>query len=96
MHSGNLFLKNFKVKNQFEDCLDKLVKQNLEVMSSIKELKLQYKEIAAFQTRNIPHLGHEKIISKLLEVCDHVVINPVIGPKKGDIKLNVLQRFLSI
>ena len=61
--------------------MDKLVKQNL-IMSSVKEQKTAVQEIAAFQTNNIPHLDPEKIISKLLEVCDHVVINPVIRPKK--------------
>ena len=41
--------------------------------------------------------SYEKIIEHMLEVCDHVVINPVIGPKKsGDVKLEVLELILSL
>jgi sulfate adenylyltransferase len=56
-------------------------------------LKEKFSNIGAFQTRNIPHFGHELILQRLLEICDHVVINPVIGPKKsGDIKVECLKR----
>ena len=59
----------------------------------IFKLKKKRKIIGAFQTRNIPHLGHEKIIKKLLNECDYVVINPVIGPKKnGDVRPEVLKK----
>ena len=55
------------------------------------ELKDKFKNIGAFQTRNIPHLGHEKIIEVMLENCDAVVINPIIGPKKqGDVNTQKL------
>lgn len=57
----------------------------------IKDLKKKFSKICAFQTRNIPHLGHEKIIQRLLLKFDHVVINPVLGPKKeGDINYKLL------
>ena len=47
----------------------------LETKSKISELKDKFKNLGAFQTRNIPHLGHEKIIEVMLEKCDAVVIN---------------------
>ena len=73
----------------------KRIKQFNEINSKLKkfnnELKINKKKVIAFQTRNIPHLGHEKIIEMLLEEYDYVIINPVIGPKKkGDVKNHVL------
>ena len=54
---------------------------------------MQGKKVGAFQSRNIPHLGHEKLINKLLEKCDVVIINPVCGvKKKGDVKTEVLKK----
>ena len=43
---------------------------------------MQGKKVGAFQSRNIPHLGHEKLINKLLEKCDVVIINPVWSKKR--------------
>ena len=44
-----------------------------------------WRTIAGFQTRNVPHIGHETIIRTALEQVDAVFINPVIGRKKrGD------------
>ena len=49
--------------------------------------------MGAFQTRNIPHSGHEEIIKQLLNKSNHVIVNPVIGPKKiGDINYNFLKK----
>ncbi len=46
-----------------------------------------WKRIVAFQTRNIPHLGHEYMHMKALETHDGLFINPVIGRKKaGDFR----------
>lgn len=57
----------------------------------IRKINKKYKKVCAFQTRNIPHLGHELLIQKLLERFDHVIVNPVIGPKKtGDVKYKAL------
>jgi len=41
--------------------------------------------VAAFQTRNAPHLGHEYVQKCALTVSDGLFINPVLGKKKtGD------------
>ena len=71
--------------------LKTILNLNQKARTQIRYLKKKYVKICAFQTRNIPHLGHEKIIKKLLLKFRHVVINPVIGPKKnGDIRCEVL------
>nr|MDO8083818.1 sulfate adenylyltransferase [Candidatus Sigynarchaeum springense] len=47
--------------------------------------KKGWKTVAAFQTRNPPHLGHEHVQKSALTVCDGLLINPVIGKKQpGD------------
>ena len=92
-HSFNQFkfLSNFEVKKPHKPYIDRVINQSAEVMAYVTSLKQKYKHVGAFQTRNIPHFGHEKIIQRLLEVCDHVVINPVVGPKKkGDVTIKCL------
>ncbi len=89
---SNMFLRRFRVKKIFKKIVDKITLQNQTVFDEVARIREKYKIVGAFQTRNIPHFGHEKIIEHMLEVCDHVVINPVIGPKKsGDVKLEVLE-----
>jgi len=47
--------------------------------------KKGWNTIAAFQTRNPPHLGHEYVQKSALTVVDGLLINPVIGKKQtGD------------
>ena len=85
------FLANFSVRPKYADFVDEVVQQNFNAINYIKHLQKKYDHIGAFQTRNIPHLGHEKIIQRMLEFCDHLVVNPVLGPKKnGDVTTECL------
>lgn len=91
--SSYKFLRNFQIKKAYQPYVKNIIEQNLKTMIYITELKERFKTIGAFQTRNIPHFGHELIIRRLLEFCDHVVVNPVIGPKKrGDITIETLSK----
>ena len=86
------FLNDFRVKKAYQPFIDRVIKKNLQLEEYVTSLKKDSKNIGSFQTRNIPHFGHELIIQRLLEVCDHVVINPVIGPKKsGDVTIECLK-----
>ncbi len=50
-----------------------------------------WKTVAAFQTRNTPHLGHEYVQKAAATFTDGLFINPVIGrKKKGDFKDEVI------
>lgn len=94
------FVSEYKIKECFHAQLEEVIQQNLTCIQKIKALGKTYKILGAFQTRNIPHYGHEEIIRTMLKTCDHVVINPVVGPKKaGDITLLALKKafeYLSI
>ena len=87
------FLRDFQVKPNYQAFVQKVLDQNTAVITSVQKLKREHKKVGAFQTRNIPHFGHEKILKSLLDSCDHVVINPVIGPKKtGDVTIERLAK----
>lgn len=52
-----------------------------------------WKTVAAFQTRNTPHLGHENMQKTVLGLVSGLLIHPVIGrKKKGDFKDEVILR----
>jgi sulfate adenylyltransferase len=88
---GNQFSTFVKPKKKYLNLVKKIIAFNRYSISEIKKIKKKFKNICSFQTRNIPHHGHEKILDYLLSKYDHVVINPLIGPKKkGDIKFDIL------
>ncbi len=43
-----------------------------------------WKSVVAFQTRNVPHKGHEFLQKEALKMTDGLLIQPVIGKKKRD------------
>ena len=50
-----------------------------------------WKTVVAFQTRNVPHAGHEDLQKTVLGLCDGLLIQPLIGKKKpGDFKDEVI------
>ena len=91
-HNNELFLSNFEVREQHKKFVEIIINKNIRSKQNIQHLLSRHSSVGAFQTRNIPHAGHEKIIERMLENCDHLVINPVVGPKKtGDVTLNALR-----
>ena len=53
--------------------------------------KKGWRTIVGFQTRNVPHMGHENLQKTGLAFVDGIFINPVIGrKKKGDFKDEVI------
>ena len=90
---GKEFAFEISPKKNYSHILSSIKNINLEIKEKIFFYKKKKLKLGAFQTRNIPHLGHEKIIQMLLENCDIVFINPVIGPKKkGDVKSKTLMK----
>ncbi len=50
-----------------------------------------WRDVVAFQTRNVPHMGHEYVQKTALTFADGIFINPIIGrKKKGDFKDEVI------
>tara|TARA_Y100000590_G_C15746223_1_gene1022182 strand:- start:2338 stop:3345 length:1008 start_codon:yes stop_codon:yes gene_type:complete len=88
---GYKFSNNYKIKKKYAAIVNDIVRFNKVTQKLVKDCN-KHKSLVAFQTRNIPHYGHEKIIEFLLTKFDVVAVNPIIGPKKkGDIKNSVLK-----
>ena len=82
------FLKKFKVRDKYADIVKRISAFNQETVDLVSRLMRTHSSVGAFQTRNIPHLGHERIMQLMLEHADHLVLNPVIGPKiSTDLKI---------
>ena len=91
-YNNELFLSNFEVRDSYKKFVEMITIQNTRSKQNIGYLLSRHSSVGAFQTRNIPHAGHEKIMARMLENCDHLVINPVIGPKKiGDVNIDSLR-----
>ncbi|MBI4085859.1 MAG: sulfate adenylyltransferase [Candidatus Liptonbacteria bacterium] len=55
--------------------------------------KKHWKQIVAFHTRNVPHLGHEHIQKEGLKKTDGILVHPLIGSKKkGDFRNEVVAK----
>ena len=87
---GNRFAYNIKIKKKYLILVKEINKINKSLIKKIKFIKKK-NYVSSFQTRNIPHLGHEEIIKRLMKKKGKVVINPLIGmKKKGDFKNEIL------
>ena len=65
---------------------------NEKLIKLIRDKKKNFKT-SSFQTRNIPHYGHELIIQKLIGLKKILFINPLIGiKKKVNVKNNILKK----
>ena len=89
---GNKFAYNVKLKKKYLHHINKINRLNLSLIKKIKLLKKK-SYVSSFQTRNIPHHGHEKIIQELMGKKGKVIINPLVGmKKKGDFKNEILMK----
>ena len=88
---GNKFCTGATLKKKYIKDFNSIIKKNLKLIYLIKKYKLKNK-VSSFQTRNIPHLGHELIIQRLIGKKKKLFINPLIGmKKKGDCKNDSLK-----
>tara|TARA_B110000858_G_scaffold197008_1_gene257298 strand:+ start:3324 stop:4157 length:834 start_codon:yes stop_codon:yes gene_type:complete len=94
--NGINFNSNGVPKEEYTPFIDWVSKINNQCKEEVNKLKLKGKTVCSFQTRNIPHFGHERIIKEGLKRCDFVFINPIIGLKKeGDFKSEIVDKAFS-
>ena len=95
-NNNNKFIDTVIIKKEYIKQINFINYFNIRAKKKILKIHQKFNKVCAFQTRNIPHYGHEKILSYLLKKYDHVVVNPIIGPKKrGDIDYNLLKKIYS-
>ena len=86
------FSYNVRIKKKYLKHVDFINNFNKNLIKKITFLKRKF-YISSFQTRNIPHYGHEIIIKSLMKKRGLVIINPLIGmKKKGDFKNEILSK----
>ncbi len=62
-----------------------------------EKLRRGLKSLAGFQTRNVPHRAHEYLQRTSLEICDGILIHPLVGWKKpGDFGKDAIVRAYEI
>ena len=89
---GNKFSHDVKLKKKYLSHFSFIINENKKLINNIS-LKKKHFFVCSFQTRNIPHLGHETIIKKMIKKKSIVFINPLIGlKKKGDYRNDILKR----
>jgi len=89
---GNTFCTGATLKKKYKGDLKSIIFSNNKLKSLVNKFNKKFKT-SAFQTRNIPHLGHELILQNLLGKNKILFINPLIGlKKKGDINNEVLKK----
>ena len=92
---GNKFCVGATIKKKYVKDINLIIKFNEKLKSLIKKKNIIHKT-TSFQTRNIPHLGHELIIQRLMGLNKILFINPLVGmKKKGDIRNDVLKKVYS-
>ncbi len=76
----------------FDEPLKIYPEYNLTPEQTREEFKKRgWEKVVGFQTRNVPHLGHEFVQKAALTVMDGLFINPIIGKKKkGDFRDDVI------
>ena len=68
-------------RTQYQDFME-FRKDPAELRSIFEEKK--WRRVAAFQTRNPIHRAHEYLTKSALEICDGLLIHPIVGATKGD------------
>ena len=92
---GNKFSYDAELKKKYKPHFRYIIKENKKLLKNINLKKNKY-YLSSFQTRNIPHLGHERIISKMIKKNSIVFINPLVGVKKvGDCKNEILKKIFN-
>ncbi len=92
---GNKFSYNVELKQKYQKHYKYINDYNSKLIRKVELLKKKY-YLSSFQTRNVPHFGHEEIIKRLIKERGKVFINPLIGmKKKGDFKNEILRKIFN-